>query len=778
MKRTLITITALLAMQQAARSQALLKTGSLPTQIVEGAGAGTGSNLPISFGDGTTSIGRLTVWHSPFFANTPRFTMSSNATTFQSVNNSISLFNRDQTNNNWIRMNFCTQNTNGSDFDMVGVATQIKDHTAGNETADFVVGTTHQGVEDERMTVTSDGRLGVNSKAPTSIFEVVDQTIYNPKNYAGAITADALYRFSPGYKNYTPNLTIVNNHIGAGMSSRRSVSLLAGTWATGIAMDDQGPFIIGAQPRAEFLSDDIGLLQPMVSVWPLTGNVRVGSGNTPSPARLEVNSDTTCRSGLRLSRLTSNCAPVNNPGTGVLSVDNLGNVILVNGGSNPGGNLTGADNGLSVDPSNPAMVQFGQSCGSGSIAARLLDDREVPMNNNNILFKDVTGMPYSAFKNRIGIGVNNSCNPGAKLEVIRSIENGVPPYDVNNRAIAGINKDLADVNAGGESIGVYGEANHELSDVNVGGDFMAKYGRRQAIGVRGYAERGAVTAGGWFEAVQGAVNYGVYATTSGSFTGGAGPDYAAYFNGDAYTSGGWWGPSDRRIKKNIEPIGNALSILEKISPKQYEYRTDVHPGLHLPANTKVYGVIAQELEEVLPTLIKETNVPAADGRSMSGQTIKTVNYNQLIPILIQAVKEQQAEISALKAENEAFKATIEKKLNMLEASIAQLCEAGCPGLQQKESGAAQQPADRLYQSVPNPTGSKAIISYSLAQDGGNASVMIATADGRTVKTITLAPQSGNGSVTVDMSEYQPQTYIYSLYVNGRLADSKKMTVVR
>jgi hypothetical protein len=93
-------------------------------------------------------------------------------------------------------------------------------------------------------------------------------------------------------------------------------------------------------------------------------------------------------------------------------------------------------------------------------------------------------------------------------------------------------------------------------------------------------------------------------------------------------------PSDVSLKENIDNLSDDLcdNIL-KVTPKKYNFIKD--------ENKKVrYGVIAQELEELFPELI--TNIGDEDN------TIKTVNYLELIPIMIFKMKKMQEEIDELK----------------------------------------------------------------------------------------------------------------------------------
>lgn len=516
--------------------------------------------------------------------------------------------------------------------------------------------------------------------------------------------------------------------------------------------------------------------QPLATRLEISGNGLTGVSNsyaTGAPAL----------SGLRFSTLTHQLNPIaaqptGNGKYGVLSLDNEGDVIWVEDQAGGSGN---AANGVSL---NGSTVELGEACNNRTGAADLNSDRAVPMNDNNLVFADgsFTLNNQGQGKNRIGIGT--SCAPAAKLEVIRNTEPN--PYDADNRAIAGINLDMAapaGPNGLGAASGVYGEAGNFQNPLNLGGDFKGISGHMETYGVRGRGDGMNVSNavyGGWFSAC-GALgtdptgsttyNIGVYGEVCNK------RGWAGYFNGITYCTAGVWTSSDSKIKKNVEPISNALGIIDQLQPKKYQYNTAVYPGLNLPDDVDNYGVIAQDLEKVLPALVKTTPVPGADGKGLSGETIKTVNYTELIPILIQAVKEQQQTINTLKAENEAYKKTIEERLNQLQQSINNICENGCGGNNTKatDGGAAK---DQLYQSVPNPADSKTMISYTLVRNYENAQIVISDMNGRAVQTIDLQATAGNGNVTVDLSTFSAQQYIYSLYVNGRSVDSKKMMIVR
>lgn len=84
--------------------------------------------------------------------------------------------------------------------------------------------------------------------------------------------------------------------------------------------------------------------------------------------------------------------------------------------------------------------------------------------------------------------------------------------------------------------------------------------------------------------------------------------------------------SDLILKTNIQPISNPIDKILQINGVTFNWRENNKPSV---------GIIAQEIEKVFPELVQ-------------GENPKTVNYNGLIGLLIEAVKEQQTEINNLK----------------------------------------------------------------------------------------------------------------------------------
>jgi len=124
--------------------------------------------------------------------------------------------------------------------------------------------------------------------------------------------------------------------------------------------------------------------------------------------------------------------------------------------------------------------------------------------------------------------------------------------------------------------------------------------------------------------------------------------------------------SDRRFKKDITPFGSVLNQLTALQPVHYFWRAEDFPARHF-GNTRTYGLIAQDVEVVLPELV-----------ATDGDGYKAVDYSKLPLLTIQAVKELKAENDAQKAENDARKAeneALKQRVAELERLVAGLLAA-------------------------------------------------------------------------------------------------------
>ena len=132
-------------------------------------------------------------------------------------------------------------------------------------------------------------------------------------------------------------------------------------------------------------------------------------------------------------------------------------------------------------------------------------------------------------------------------------------------------------------------------------------------------------------------NTGMLAPTSGVYQGN--------------NSSSWSTTSDRRIKKNIKDNNIGLNAIKDIRVRNFEYRTeDEITDFENPVSAVVnkegiqLGVIAQEIETILPNLVREESTG-----------VKTVNPDNLTWYLVNAVKELSKQVDELKAEIQELK---------------------------------------------------------------------------------------------------------------------------
>ena len=89
--------------------------------------------------------------------------------------------------------------------------------------------------------------------------------------------------------------------------------------------------------------------------------------------------------------------------------------------------------------------------------------------------------------------------------------------------------------------------------------------------------------------------------------------------------------SDARLKDNVTPIENALSKVKQIGGYEFDWNNNSEHSGH------DVGVIAQEIEKVLPEVVAERD-----------NGYKAVRYEKIVALLIEAVKQQQSQIDELK----------------------------------------------------------------------------------------------------------------------------------
>lgn len=297
------------------------------------------------------------------------------------------------------------------------------------------------------------------------------------------------------------------------------------------------------------------------------------------------------------------------------------------------------------------------------------------------------------------------------------------------------------------SRGVWGTA----QTPNISGNFSS-----YNYGVHGVATGGHFNVGGYFEATASGTArtaIGVYASYSVS-SGASG--WAAYFNGNTFCSGSYT-TSDRQLKTDIVTFTNAVDKLKLLRPTTYVYKTNEFSALHLPEGKQI-GLIAQELETVFPELVRD--VPGFNELDENGKVVgtlpslKSVNYDGLIPVLIAAIQEQQQQLD----EQSAIIADLKERLDANTFS--------------PESIADQ---IRLYQNTPNPFNRETVIRYAIPETVGSAYIAVYDLNGKQLLTVPLT-EKGENTVTIASNSLSPGLFVYAIVADNQLITSKRMVI--
>lgn len=268
-------------------------------------------------------------------------------------------------------------------------------------------------------------------------------------------------------------------------------------------------------------------------------------------------------------------------------------------------------------------------------------------------------------------------------------------------------------------------------------------------GVNGFSNTGT--------AISGTSNakYGVYGSTNNANS------FAGYFNGSVFSTGSFQ-TSDARLKKNINNLEGGMDIINQLQPKTYQFRNDGnYAKLHLPTGNHI-GLLAQDVEKVLPEAVKYAGIHSKDLNASipkeddKGEMIdfKAVNYTELIPIMIKALQEQDAKIKALT--EMVQKLTLEAKKSIPLA------------IQTNEA--------TLDQNIPNPvSNNNTKIQFNIPRNALKAELIVFDTNGKRIKSFNLSHQK-SGSLEIDTRSLSAGAYTYSLVVDGKIIETKKMFV--
>lgn len=257
-----------------------------------------------------------------------------------------------------------------------------------------------------------------------------------------------------------------------------------------------------------------------------------------------------------------------------------------------------------------------------------------------------------------------------------------------------------------------------------------------------------------------APNVLICGTTTGS--------YIFTINGSALASGGIWQDSDSKLKKNITLLDGKLMLskIMNIDGKKYEFKNkeeleEVYSKLNGDTLSKMipqfpkgeqYGFIAQELEKIFPELLEADSIT----------NLKAINYTGMIPVLLQVVKEQQTQLTQLQQQL----AQIESTSSLKSASIA---TGTTDDLIASRAS--------LDQNNPNPFSRETKIGCFIPESSTTSVLYIYNMNGTQLQQNNVNGK-GRQTVTISGNSLQPGMYLYTLLVDGKEVDTKRMILTK
>jgi hypothetical protein len=108
--------------------------------------------------------------------------------------------------------------------------------------------------------------------------------------------------------------------------------------------------------------------------------------------------------------------------------------------------------------------------------------------------------------------------------------------------------------------------------------------------------------------------------------------------------------SDKRLKNNIRVIDKPLEKLSKINGVYFNWNDTAKLLANKTNDIEEVGFLAQEVQSVLPHIIKPApfDIDTTTGESKSGENYLTIQYEKIVPLLVEAIKELKREVDELK----------------------------------------------------------------------------------------------------------------------------------
>jgi hypothetical protein len=128
---------------------------------------------------------------------------------------------------------------------------------------------------------------------------------------------------------------------------------------------------------------------------------------------------------------------------------------------------------------------------------------------------------------------------------------------------------------------------------------------------------------------------------------------------------GFVNTSDLRFKEDIQPIDNALDKITQLNGVYFKWNQEYRERLKRSSSEeRQVGLVAQQVREVIPEIV-------AKMRDQEAGEYLAVDYNRLVPVLIQAIKEQQTQICEQQEQFKNENAKLHERIAVLERTMKQ-----------------------------------------------------------------------------------------------------------
>ena len=253
------------------------------------------------------------------------------------------------------------------------------------------------------------------------------------------------------------------------------------------------------------------------------------------------------------------------------------------------------------------------------------------------------------------------------------------------------------------------------------------------------------------------------------------------------TSGGYTIVSDGRFKDEVKTDdAPGLAFINKLRPVTYNFnykryddflRKDMKPNQDTKANKtntdgyqqqlvekgkqREIGFIAQEVDQMCRDNKFTFNGVYAPQNNNDNYAL---DYSRFVVPLVKAVQELSAENSKLKEEVNQMKATVYAGNRMNNGTASITINAGSE-------------ISLLGQNIPNPAANNTIIPFRIPKNCNSASIVISeVGSGKIVSAIPVSCSETH--LAIDAGTLARGSYSYSLYINGKLVDSKQMILAK